>query len=167
MADNLQIITYNVNGIRDNLKRRKVFNFLHDKKYDIMFLQETHSTANTCKVWKNEWGGQAFFAHGCSNARGVAILVKKHVNLKIQNIVRDIEGRYIILKVGYMNATYMLASVYAPNKDDPDFFASFFHKYENFDTQHAIIAGDFNTVLSPKDIKGGKGHTYKVYNLFS
>ena len=50
------VATYNVNGLRDSLKRRKIFNYLHDKSIDVAFLQEVHSSNSIEKFWKSEFG---------------------------------------------------------------------------------------------------------------
>ncbi len=52
-----KILTFNCNGIRDESKRRQVFNYLRTKGADIILLQEVHSTENIEKIWQNEWGG--------------------------------------------------------------------------------------------------------------
>ena len=44
---------------------------------DSAFLQETHSTVKTEKLWRNEWGGSIFYCHGDSNDGGVCILTVK------------------------------------------------------------------------------------------
>ena len=36
-------------------------------KYEIMGLQDTHSTSANVKIWEKEWGGQCFWSHGQSN----------------------------------------------------------------------------------------------------
>jgi exonuclease III len=38
----LSVVYLNVNGIRENKKRLTVFNIFKHKKYDMVFLQETH-----------------------------------------------------------------------------------------------------------------------------
>lgn len=38
----LKILGVNCPGIRDKSKRKDVFNYLHDKKYNIFFLQDTY-----------------------------------------------------------------------------------------------------------------------------
>ena len=55
---------YNCNGIRDKGKRRQVFQYLHRKGADVMFLQEVHSTKNIERIWEAEWGGKAYFSSG-------------------------------------------------------------------------------------------------------
>ena len=56
MAD-FDLITYNVRGLRDLKKRRKLFNYLkkHSSKQGFIFLQETHSTKEVEKFWKAQW----------------------------------------------------------------------------------------------------------------
>ena len=39
----LNIVGFNVNGLRQNLKRKSIFYHLKNKKFDITLLQETHS----------------------------------------------------------------------------------------------------------------------------
>ena len=39
------IATFNANGIRQTYKRKAVFHYLKQKKYDVILLQETHSTS--------------------------------------------------------------------------------------------------------------------------
>ena len=39
---NLKIVTLNVNGITQKLKRQNIFSYLRTLRADIVFLQETH-----------------------------------------------------------------------------------------------------------------------------
>ena len=52
----IKIATFNVNGLNDNTKRKCIFNYLQQKSFDVMLLQETHSTFNVAKLWEMEWG---------------------------------------------------------------------------------------------------------------
>ena len=40
----LQITTLNINGLHDDRKRHKTYDFLNNRKNDITLTQETHST---------------------------------------------------------------------------------------------------------------------------
>ena len=51
------IATFNANGLRQTYKRKAVFHYLKQKKYDVILLQETHSTSADENLWKCEWGG--------------------------------------------------------------------------------------------------------------
>ena len=58
---NFNIISQNVRGLKtDKLKRETVFNHLKSKG-DVIFLQETHSTMESEKLWKNECENETFF----------------------------------------------------------------------------------------------------------
>ena len=46
------------------------------QKSDVIFLQETYSSADNVKFWENEWGGKIFASHGSNHSRGVMILFK-------------------------------------------------------------------------------------------
>lgn len=59
---NINIISHNVRGLKDNFKRRDVFRKLHEDNYDVIYLQETHSEQKDELRWKNEWGGVEFIS---------------------------------------------------------------------------------------------------------
>ena len=40
------IASFNVNGLRQTLKRKTIFHYLKQKHYDTILLQETHSTSS-------------------------------------------------------------------------------------------------------------------------
>ena len=61
MMTNLKILSFNVKGINDYEKRLSVFGWCKEKKADIFFLQETHSTDKDKKYWCNNWGGKYIF----------------------------------------------------------------------------------------------------------
>ena len=56
-----KIISLNVRGLRNSIKRSSMFAFLKDQNATIYFLQETYSEQSDESFWKNEWGGEMFF----------------------------------------------------------------------------------------------------------
>ena len=63
---------------------------------------------------------------------------------------------------------FTLATIYAPNDDDPAFFESFFSHLQDFHYDDIVLGGDFNLVLNlEKDKKGGlaKTHTKAVKTI--
>ena len=66
----LDILSLNVRGIWDQIKRRSIFSFLKDSKTNIYFLQETYSELKDKIIWKNEWGSEIFFSHGTNHSKG-------------------------------------------------------------------------------------------------
>ena len=71
----VSLVTINVNGIAEALKRAKVFHSLLSSHFDIFLLQETHlSSASQGKEWEREWGGTAAWSPGSNRSAGVAVL---------------------------------------------------------------------------------------------
>ena len=152
----LGIRSQNVRGIADATKRRQVFYWLHNKPEEIIFLQEAHCTPDAEALWRTEWGGDIFFAHGTRNSRGVCILFKNKITKKIHNSQSDPNGRYIILDVEVNDKRLTLVNIYGPNNDDAEFYLNLMEKVEDIPNDNRIIAGDFNVVLDLDiDKKGG------------
>ena len=57
----LTIASLSVRGLRDNTKRREVFNWLRKKNYSAYMLQEVHCTENTNHVWSARMGLSSYF----------------------------------------------------------------------------------------------------------
>ena len=148
-------------GLGDRNKRREIFNWLRSKKYSIYLLQEVHCVETTTNSWAAEWGYKAIFSC-CSSAKaGVAVLFNNNLTFQIHRLFSDPNGRFIVcdLKIGEKIIT--LASIYAPNEDDPGFFRDFFGHLSDFQSEELIIGGDFNLVLNlDKDKKGGLAKTH-------
>jgi len=84
-------------------------------------LQETHfrpKDTYRLKVrgWKN-----IFYANGKQKKAGVAILISDKIDLKIKKIIRDKEGRYIIIKGSIQEEDITSVNIYAPNKGAPQY----------------------------------------------
>ena len=60
---NLKLISLNIRGINKPIKRRNLFRWLHNGKYDVIFLQETYSDKTIENVWRAEWRGDIFYSH--------------------------------------------------------------------------------------------------------
>lgn len=161
-ASTCKLVSLNVRGIGNFKKRRTIFTWCRKQKADFIFLQETHSKMDSETCWRNEWGSDIIMAHGTSNSRGVAILVKKDVDCTIHSKVLDPSGQYVIIKAEFNDKMYVLINIYAPNKDSN--IVSFFNnlllilRNNNFDEEENIImGGDFNCPLNPlMDKKGGQ-----------
>ena len=53
------IASLNVDGIRDDDKRARIFEYLKSLKYDFFLLQETHIQTEDIEAWSSEWGALA------------------------------------------------------------------------------------------------------------
>ena len=143
----MKIISQNVRGMRDVTKRKQLFTYFRNN-YDLIFLQEMHSIKEDECEWAMQWGGPIHFAHGSNNSRGVAILIDSKIDAKIDSIVRDSNGRFIIIELDYKNMNYVMCNLYAPNSDDVHFFEHIVQMLNTSDYSNQIIGGDFNLVLN-------------------
>ena len=159
-----KIISLNVKGLREKVKRRAIFNYCRERA-DIICLQETHSSSEVEKSWILEWRGQILFSHGETNARGVCILFKSKV--EITDIERDLDGRRVGCTISIDNTPISLVNIYAPNKDSPNYFMELIEKYEK-NLDQLIMLGDFNLVLDKKlDRRGEKCNNDNAASLLN
>ena len=149
----LQIASLNVRGIGNNAKRREVFNWLRAKKFSIYMLQEVHCSENTTDSWTREWGYKALFSCCSSSKAGVSILCNNNFNLNVIKTLQDPNGRFIICDIEADGKLLTLGNIYAPKKDDPNFFDTFFDRLSCFECDDVVISGDFNLVLDVENIK--------------
>ena len=165
MAD-LNICSVNVRGLNNRIKRRKCFRDLHLNHYDVCLLQETYSCEKMVHLWEAEWGGRAFFSHGESNAHGVGILISRRCSAKIEQLAKDKQGWYIMIKVTVENKDILIVNIYAPNKDEPLFFTQLFDKIVSTNMSSYIMGGDFNLVLDQdRDSKNRIRNNYQAKKI--
>ena len=78
-----KLLSLNVRGIRSSTKRKTLFSWLAERKYDIVFLEETYSTIDIESVWRTQWQGKLYFSHGSNHSCGVMILVGDDLDFKL------------------------------------------------------------------------------------
>ena len=147
----------NVRGLNQARKRRQLFRWLHNNKFDIVFLQETYSSKYIENPWKSEWGGKIYFCHGTSHSRGVMIMFNPKLDALVDNIEVDKNGRYLLLQTTVSDTTFQLCNIYSPNNssDQITFFSSILDVLRKRSEFNIIIGGDFNCALTPQDKLGG------------
>ena len=155
----LRVGCLNANGLGDKTKRNLVLNWLKNKNETIIFLQESHSTPETERLWELDWGGDIVFNHGTSNSTGIAVLFNQSIvgDIKIQNTVHITPGRATLLDIEKDGTVFGIVNVYCPNNDDPDFINNvFLEACSVTKSDKLILAGDWNTVLNNDlDKEGG------------
>lgn len=112
------------------------------------------------------WVGQIFHSNFNSKSRGTAILIYKRVKFTPDHIHCDPDGQYVIVSGMLFQTPVVLANVYAPNWDSPNFMSTFFSHLPNLDTHKLILGGDFNCVTNPAiDRSHSKSVTPTVMSL--
>ena len=105
-------------------------------------------------------GGSAHSLVFNSQSRGVAILFNKRFDYKVRNQITDPNGNFLILDLEVLEKRISVACIYAPNRDDPDFFKDVKANLIKMGNENIIIVGDWNLLINPiKD-----GWNYKHVN---
>lgn len=146
---NLTFTSWNVRGMVKLAKMKQVLNRIKQIKSSVVYLQETHLLLDEVIRVKRRWSGQVISASHLSHTRGVMILIHKSVPFKVDNIIRDVGGRYLIVQGTLINEKINMINIYAPNDDNPKFFEDLFLLISSLPGK-ALIAGDFNCTLDPE-----------------
>ena len=152
------IISLNVRGLRDQIKRRSIFSYLKDQKATFYLLQETYSNSSDEMSWKDEWGGDIVFSHGSCHSRGVCILMGRNVKQNVDFVFRDTCGRIVLISITINGQKITLCNIYAPNNslDQLQFMQELnCCLVDKAEITTLIIGGDWNCTLSKKDKSGG------------
>lgn len=163
MMMQLNVVTYNVNGLNHVVKRKKILTQLKQMECDIALLQESHLSDFEHKKLKREWVGHTFFSsHPSSKRNGVCILINKRLSFTLQNKVTDSEGRFIVINCVISGTVFTIANIYAPNNDSPQFIDKCFLEIGKYTRTQTVIGGDFNCTLSPAFDKSQTGPTLQM-----
>jgi exonuclease III len=168
----LRFLSANVNGLGDQRKRASLFHSLAVGPWNVVALQETHvadDAAAAGYLLQGEgpgapWRGQAYWSHGNSASRGVAILLGEHCPLQGVSVgYRDTHGRILRLDAQYFGTPISIVCVYAPSERDerPHFFQHHLPLALPDDGRPCIVGGDWNCVLDSQDVVCGGAGTRK------
>uniref|UniRef100_A0A3B3D4Y1 exodeoxyribonuclease III n=1 Tax=Oryzias melastigma TaxID=30732 RepID=A0A3B3D4Y1_ORYME len=153
----IKIITLNVKGINHVVKRRKILTGLKKDKVHVALLQETHLTDLEHLKLRQDWVGQVFFASYTSKSRVVAIIIHKHLPFTLDKVVRDREGRFVLITGFMYGEQIMIGSVYAPNSYESSFYSKLLAEISAICPDSVVLGGDFNCGLAPNlDYKPAK-----------
>ena len=147
-VETITVVTFNVRGLRDTAKRKQIFLFLKKLNYQLVCLQETHSTIDEEIEWKKQWGGEILFSHGTSTARGVMTLLRLAAVAKMHKLDSSSNGRYLIAEIEIKDTLFFLGNIYAPNEDDPALIRQIFEYVDQSECTDVCFCGDFNMVLN-------------------
>ena len=129
-------------------KRKDVFDKLRSGDAHIFLLQDIHCAVGREMIFRNSWGTDILIAPCTSNARGVAILTNR-IDIKFSDTCIDKGGNFIITRALVAQTfSLIIASIYAPNRDTPEFFQTIEQYLDEFgDDTPIVLGGDWNLVL--------------------
>ena len=147
-ASRLNIVSYNVRGLNDKMKRAE--DFLHIDKFmpDIICLVDTRLKAEVYDEIRNDYNVHCFFNYSERAARGVCILVKNTLPIKVDKIEKDTNGNLVKVECRFDNNIFNIFCIYGPNEVEPEFFENIFSRISTNDTPYNVIIGDFNVTVN-------------------
>ena len=149
---NLNICSYNCNGLSEHKKRKDVFDLLRSKNYSIYLLQETHWPYEQENFIRSCWGFDVFCAGNSTNSNGVAILFSNNFEFKLFNCIRDPRGRYLLLDIELCKKRIHILNIYGPSAgDNINFFIELDQLMSNNLSDKYIIGGDWNCALNMEE----------------
>lgn len=149
MTQNVEIMSLNVNGLGNAIKRARVMAKVKKEKKHVVFLQETHlSPQEHEKLKKFGYKKISHSSHIHSHKRGVAILISNSLKFEIFKEIKDKEGCYVIVKGKAENTVLTLICVYAPPNSHKNFFKNLFDVISLEAEGICICGGDFNVILN-------------------
>ena len=136
---------------------------LGDHKPDIVFLQEVKISSEEIDCRLEHLGFKSNVNNNAEDSTKPGVAIVWRTSIQITNIFDVVAGRaQIALLDGYA-----LMNIYAPSGSNAkyernSFFGQeIFRSFDLYPRAAWIVAGDFNSVLSPQDIENGVGFTQK------
>ena len=145
------MVTLNMNGLHDPIKRRRVSGWIKKQDPSICCLQETHFRPKDIYSLKMKCWRTIYHSNGPQKKAGVAILISDKLKFIPKTVVRDEEGHYIILKGSSQQKDLTVMNIYAPHVGAAKYINQLITKVKTYLDNNTLILGDFNTLLSAND----------------
>uniref|UniRef100_A0A8C0MYV0 RNA-directed DNA polymerase n=1 Tax=Canis lupus familiaris TaxID=9615 RepID=A0A8C0MYV0_CANLF len=147
----LSIVTLNVNGLNDPIKRHRISDWIKKQDPSICCLQETHLRQKDTYSLKIKGWRTIYHSNGPQKKAGVAILISDKLKFTPKTVVRDEEGHYLILKGSIQQEDLTILNIYAPNVGAAKYINQLLTKVKKYLDNNTLILGDFSLALSILD----------------
>lgn len=170
MTNTIKVMSLNVNGLNNPIKRQKVMTKLKKEGAQIIFLQETHlSQLEHDKLRRYGYRNLYHSSFRGGSRRGVVTLISNPTQFDLEKEFKDKEGRYIVVKGRIENEPVTLINIYAPPESDKHFFKCLFDMIATETKGILICGGDLNVIRNHKmdttSLKKNKINLTKFMNL--
>uniref|UniRef100_A0A3B3B8H2 Reverse transcriptase domain-containing protein n=1 Tax=Oryzias melastigma TaxID=30732 RepID=A0A3B3B8H2_ORYME len=154
----IKVASYNVNGLHSPIKRSKILTKMRKEKVGIIYLQETHLTENKHEKLQRNGYSQIFSAsYKSGHRRGVAILISQGISFEKSSVIRDKEGRFILVRGRLEGDLVTLLNIYTPPGSEWSVYRQLFDLMTSEVEGFLIGGGDLNQRLNQwLDSTGGR-----------
>ena len=117
---------------------------------DFVIVCDTRICPSIENTVREEWGGKCLFNSFSSQARGVALFMKKGNTAQVLDSFGDENGNVLAILINFHGKRILLEGLYGPNNDSPNFYSDLaFKKIDDWSPEFSIFAGDYNIALNP------------------
>lgn len=146
-----RVVTLNVNGLHNPIKRGKVIAKMKREKLHVIFWQETHlNRIEHEKLKKYGFRNTFYSCYKKGRKRRVAVLIPNRVNFQVVSEFCDKEGRYVLVKGFLEQKEVTLVNVYIPPGQDNSCIREISDLIASEATGVLICGGDWNIQLQCK-----------------
>ena len=153
----LKVASVNVRGLKNNSKRLPLFHKLKSTRYEVICLQETHTTLQEESLYTSKWSGSSFWNNHKSNESGSEVLFGETFRPRVNGVFKGMQGQNIVIDIeSDENLRLILANIYAPSggtrqKECKYFFSKLEETLRDLNCENINLGGDFNCVLNDLD----------------
>lgn len=155
----LNIVTWNVKGLRSPHKQGMILRHLHKRHTDVALFQETHLPEKDFGRMKKRWVGEVVGSLAMGKKAGVLILIRKGVRINLISSERDDIGRRVSILAEEGGSEFRVTNLYAPNSPSTAYFQELSAWLGLHTERMHYIAGDFNctaTILKDRTKRSDK-----------
>ena len=171
MTHELQFATWNVQGLRNEKKRKAIIRLLQKEKLNVIALQECYLDTQAINIVSKEWKGEIHFSESQGRSKGLITLFDiKTEGVKITK--KETNERFIISEIEIGEEHFLVINVYAPceDREKRQFLIELTRAIQRYNVtpSHLVCMGDFNMVVSnDQDIVSGNSHNRVTIEQFN
>ena len=157
----IKVMSLNINGLNELVKQQLLDNLIRYHKIDVMMIQEHNIKDESRKSFLTE--RYVVIMNNATNLKGgTCILINKGLDSRINAVEKSADSRITSVKCDIHGNFFHFLNVYAfsgntmSNMRD-DFFDQDLLYYLRGNTSNTIMGGDWNCVLSPRDVSNDNG----------
>ena len=112
--------------------------------------RDSLKTGDTYRLKLKGWK-KIFHTNGDQKKAGVAILISDKIDFKTKAVKSNKEGHYIMIKGSIQEEDIPIINIFAPNTGALQYVRQMLTSMKGEMNNNTILAGDFNTLLTPMD----------------
>lgn len=155
----LKVITLNVKGLNNPVKRKAILSYLEHSEASICLLQETHLLPKDRHRLKSRAFPRQYFSSTSDKKAGVAILMSRHFRGTVGDKIAEIKGRFLAYTMRLGGTDYTIGSLYAPNTGQEGFLKNALSDMLLTQQRRILVGGDLNIVMDPEADRLGHRHS--------